>query len=427
MRSLLLTAAYFLIIGLGFQASYVWVLGYVWVDIFTPQLLAYSMLPSLPVSMILAVLVLLGLLGLPKDPDVGIRGVTVLTVLFGGWMSLTLLWSEVPGAAFDKWSWAIKSVLFSCCVPYFLRNRIHVEAFLWTLVLSGMAHCLTFGAKVLISGGGYGMPLGLLSVNYGYGESSTLAMFSVSLIPICLYLYKWQTLLPQTKIVRLMLIGFMAAALLTSIGTYARTGLISIAVLSMLLMFRSKRRLRYLIITPVVLALLFSSTSENWMNRMSTIGDSSEESAMGRVAVWLWTIKYVMAHPWGGGFEVFRINEMTISLPDGSTLTVFAKAFHSIYFEILGETGIPGFMLFLAIVLVTRRTFVRLKRERFGPEAEWLSDAGQYLLFALYVFLAGGAFIGVGFQSYFYYLAAMSVALLNIRQKIFRENSKGAK
>ncbi|EER61912.1 O-antigen polymerase [Acidovorax delafieldii 2AN] len=154
MRSLFLTVVYLLIIALGFQASYVWMLGYVWVDIFTPQLVAYSLLPSIPVSMILAVFVLFGLLRLPKDPDVVARSVTVLTVLLGAWMSLTLLWAEVPDAAFAKWNWAIKSVLFSCCVPYFLRNRIHIEAFLWTLVLSGIAHCLPFGAKVLISGGG---------------------------------------------------------------------------------------------------------------------------------------------------------------------------------------------------------------------------------------------------------------------------------
>lgn len=420
MRSLFLTVAYLLIIALGFQASYVWMLGYVWVDIFTPQLVAYSILPSIPVSMILAVFVLVGLLRLPKDPDVVARSVTVLTVLLGAWMSLTLLWAEVPDAAFAKWNWAIKSVLFSCCVPYFLRSRIHIEAFLWTLVLSGIAHCLPFGAKVLISGGGYGMPLGLVNMNHGYGESSTLAMFAVSLVPICLYLYKWQTLLPHPRLVRLLLVGFIILALLTSIGTYARTGLISIGVLGMLLMLRSRRRLLYLVVAPLMTMLLLSITSESWMDRMSTIGDSSEESAMGRVAVWLWTLKYVITHPWGGSFDVFLINEMTIPLADGSTLTVLSKAFHSIYFEILGETGIPGFALFLAIVLVTRRTFVMLRNERFGPDAEWLSDVGQYLLFTLYVFLAGGAFIGIGFQSYFYYLAALSVALLNIRQKIRR-------
>jgi putative inorganic carbon (hco3(-)) transporter len=136
------------------------------------------------------------------------------------------------------------------------------------------------------------------------------------------------------------------------------------------------------------------------------------------VAVWMWTLNYVSTHPFGGSFDVFRINEMTMTLADGSLLAVEAKAFHSIYFEILGETGIPGFLLFMAIVLRVRSYFVKAKKAVLKPDDAWLNDAGMYLLFTLYVYLAGGAFIGVGFQSYFYYLAALSVALWNLRNRL---------
>ncbi|WP_372659161.1 DUF5935 domain-containing protein [Hydrogenophaga sp.] len=420
MRGIFLTLVYLSILVLGFQSSFLLVLGYVWVDIFTPQLLAYSILPSIPVSMILGLCVFIAFFKLPKDNAVQLRGVTVLVALFGIWMTMTLIWAAVPDAAYDKWNWAIKNILFSCLVPFFLRSRVHIEAFLWTVVISGMAHCLPFGAKVLLSGGGYGMPLGLVYVNYGYGEGSTLAMFAISLIPMCLYLYKWQTLIPYPRLTKWMLMLFMVMAFLTSVGTYARTGLVSIGVLGLLLILRSKNKVRYLILLSIVGLVAFSGASDQWTGRMSTIGDGTEGSAMGRVAVWLWTMGYVMTHPLGGSFDVFRINEMTMTLADGSLLVVEAKAFHSIYFEILGETGFPGFLLFAAIVLKTRSHFINARNAVLSKENAWLSDAGLYLLFTLYVYLAGGAFIGVGFQSYFYYLAALSVALYNLQQRFQR-------
>jgi putative inorganic carbon (hco3(-)) transporter len=418
MRSLYLTLIYMAILALGIQSSFLFVMGYVWVDIFTPQLLAYSILPSVPVSMILGICVFISFFLLPKDVHVPLRDVTILVGIFGIWMTMTLLWAAVPAAPHDKWNWAIKNILISCLIPFFLRRRHHIEAFVWTLVLSGIAHCLPFGAKVLLSGGGYGMPLGLVSANYGYGEGSTLAMFAISLIPMCMYLYKWQTLIPYPRLTRWMLIVFMVMALLTSVGTYARTGLVSIGVLGLLLILRSKNKVRYLVVLSVAALIVMGVASDQWMGRMSTIGDGTEGSAMGRVAVWMWTLNYVSTHPFGGSFDVFRINEMTMTLADGSLLAVEAKAFHSIYFEILGETGIPGFLLFLAIVLRVRGYFLKAKKAVLKPNDAWLNDAGMYLLFTLYVYLAGGAFIGVGFQSYFYYLAALSVALWNLRNRL---------
>jgi probable O-glycosylation ligase (exosortase A-associated) len=418
MRSLYLTLIYMAILALGIQSSFLFVMGYVWVDIFTPQLLAYSILPSVPVSMILGICVFISFFRLPRDVHVPVRDVTIMVGIFGIWMTMTLLWAAVPDAAYDKWNWAIKNILISCLIPFFLRGRHHIEAFLWTLVLSGIAHCLPFGAKVLLSGGGYGMPLGLINMNQGYGEGSTLAMFAISLIPMCMYLYKWQTLIPYPRLTRWMLIVFMVMALLTSVGTYARTGLVSIGVLGLLLILRSKNKVRYLVVLSVAALIVMSVSSDQWVGRMSTIGDGSEGSAMGRVAVWMWTLNYVSTHPFGGSFDVFRINEMTMTLADGSLLAVEAKAFHSIYFEILGETGIPGFLLFLAIVLRARSYFVKAKKAVLKPDDAWLNDAGMYLLFTLYVYLAGGAFIGVGFQSYFYYLAALSVALWNLKNRL---------
>ena len=418
MRGLFLFLVYSAMLVLGLNASFIFVLAYVWVDIFTPQHIAFSIISSVPVSMILGLCVFIAFFRLPRDPFVKARGITWATLLFGLWMTLTLIWAELPGPALGKWDWAFKSVMFSILVPFFLRTRVQIEAMLWTIVISGIAHCIPFGVKVLLSGGGYGKPLGLIIGNSGYGEGSTLALISVCLIPMCLYLFKHQTLIPNARLARVLLGGFIALALLTSIGTYARTGLVSIGVLGLLLIMRSKNKLTYLMLVGVVGGVIALIASDAWVGRMGTIGDDSEGSAMGRVAVWMWTVDYVLAHPLGGSFEVYRINETKLVLGDGSVLTVMGKAFHSIYFEVLGETGMPGIVMYLSIMLMTRNGFARVVNRQADGEYAWLTDAARYLLFTIYVFMVGGAFIGIGFQSFFYYLAALSVALVNLSDRI---------
>ena len=150
---------------------------------------------------------------------------------------------------------------------------------------------------------------------------------------------------------------------------------------------------------------------------MASIGDSNEGSAMGRVAAWLWTLKYVAVHPLGGSFDLYRINEFSLNLKNGETLSIQGMAFHSIYFEILGELGIPGFILFLAILLLTVKGYMRVINAKRDPNEQWLPDLSRFMLITLLIYLAGGAFIGIAFQSYFYYISALSVAMLNISSK----------
>jgi O-antigen ligase len=232
-----------------------------------------------------------------------------------------------------------------------------------------------------------------------------------------LYLIKHQTLIANKKLVKVVLFGYIALAFLTSMGTYARTGLVSMGVLGALLLAQGRNRFRNFSLVAIAIVFLLGISSDQWMNRMSTIGDGTEGSAMGRVAVWLWTAEYVMSNPLGGSFESYRINEKSMLLADGSTLVVDSKAFHSIYFEILGETGFPGLIIFSILVFMTYRNFKPSNVNEGIAVDSWRNDIGIRLRQTLLVFLAGGAFIGIGFQSYFYYLAAISVALVNMDAK----------
>src|SRR3546814_15790623 len=79
----------------------------------------------------------------------------------------------------------------------------------------------------------------------------------------------------------------------------------------------------------------------------------ADESASTRLAVWKWTIDFAKKSPFGGGFEAYRQNQIrynTVKIEgQGPQQTVDktlevdkARAYHSAYFEMLGEQGYPG-------------------------------------------------------------------------------------
>lgn len=423
MRSLFLLMVYGSFFVMGLRAPYILVLGYVWVDIFTPQLISYGMLSWLPVSMLLGVAVAVSMVRLPYDRDVKLRLTTILVGLLSVWMTVSLTWAVVPEAAWIKWNWAIKSVAFTCLVPFFFRNRVQIESLIWIIVLSGMGHCIPFGVKILVSGGGYGRMMGLIDGgNTGYGESSMLAVFAVTLIPLCLYLQRHTVIFKPTRWLKLMLFGFMAVAMLTALGTYARAGLIAIGVFGVSMFVLSKRKWLIMVLATVFILGVGTFMGEAWTERMATIaGASSDTSAMSRVAVWLWTLDFVAQHPLGGSFDVYRINRVGVVMKDGNLLQDAGRAFHSIYFEMLGELGIPGFTIYMAIVFAVLFALLRIRRAANTPERSWMRGVCDAFTVGALTFLAGGAFIGVGFNSYFYYIAAVAAAMSNILDRSFRE------
>ncbi|MBC4018003.1 putative O-glycosylation ligase, exosortase A system-associated [Siccirubricoccus deserti] len=416
LRSLYLTLAFFSFIGVGLAAPFALSLGYIWISIFRPQAIAYTILPSIPVSLIMGALAVGWYLLRDRRSPPHFSPVLGMMAAMAAWVTLTTaVFAVAPDSAWEKWDWAFKTIVFSGFMVFVFRSRIQIEALLQVLLFSFAAHFLPVGIKVVLSGGGYGQALGLIGGNSGFGEGATLAAVALMCIPIALFLAKHNRLMPAWPIVRLGYIGMAGLAVMATIGTYQRTGLVGLVVLAITFWVRSRQKLLVgtgLGIGAIVFAL---SVSSNWAERMSTISEyQSEGSALGRILVWQWTLGFVANNPFGGGFHSYMINEFTSQptpeYPNG--YTVRGKAFHSIYFEALGEHGWIGLGLFLAINIATLLSLQRVIRRTRGSEAlAWCRDLAAALQVSLLVLLACGAFIGIAFQPMFWYLFAASGCL----------------
>lgn len=413
-RSALLLTVFASFFLFGASTPFILTLGYVWVDTFRPQSVAYLILNQLPVAMLMGGAAVGAYLLLDRRAPPRLSLIAVLQILLALWVTATCLWAEVPQAAWEKWDWAFKTILFSAFIPFAIRSRVQIEAFLQVYLFSLAANIIPFGVKVALSGGGYGRNLGLGEGNSGLAEGSTLAAVSVMAIPLLMYLSKNSLILPRAKLTILLYWGLCIACVLATIGTYERTGLVGLAVLGVFGFLKSRHKLVFgAMCLAVVLAVSYLA-AESWTARMSTIKSyNAESSAATRILVWKWTYNYALSHPFGGGFDSYMINRLEAPSGDGTgePAVYFSKAFHSVYFEVLGEHGWPGLAIFLLLSAASLLEFRRVGREARSLGIRWCADLANSLQLALTILLSCGAFIGIAFQPFLYYLFALAVCL----------------
>jgi probable O-glycosylation ligase (exosortase A-associated) len=428
-RSLWLLVLYLTFIVLGARAPFIATLGYIWVDTFRPQEVAYILLNQFPVAMIMGAAAVGCYLLLDRRSPPRLSIETVLATLMAVWVTATLLWAEAPEAAWIKWDWAFKTIVFATFIPFVIRSRIQIEAFAQTYVLALAANFIPFGVKTVISGGGYGANLGLEQGNSGLSEGGLLSTVCLMAVPLALFLARHSQLIPHLKFFRWAYWGAAALAVVTAIGTYERSAMVGLAAMAIYMWIRTKRKVAFGILGIVAVCLVAYSTSSAWNQRIATIGTfQTENSAFTRILVWKWTLGFAATHPMGGGFQAYLVDHVDVpGTPDSPGVTLFGKAFHSIYFEVLGEHGYPGLAIFLLLAGLMLVKLWRLsKRARAHPELAWVAGLSDALQSGLIVFLTAGAFVGIAFQPMFWYFLAMGVSLNAYMWRVEQSQTKSA-
>jgi probable O-glycosylation ligase (exosortase A-associated) len=406
---------YFSFIGGGIAAPFIFTLGYVWVDTFRPQDVAYFLLNQFPVAMVIGATAIGAYFMMDRKCPPRFSLIAGLQLSLAAWVTLTAWWAEVPDAAWMKWDWAFKRILFSAFVPLVIRSRVQIEAYIQTYLFALAANIIPFGLKTLINGGGYGRNLGLLEGNSGLSEGGYLSTVCLMAIPFAFALGRHTLLLPNGRLIRVAYFALAGLAMVTAIGTFERSALIGLVVLGSYMFTRSRRKLAFGVMALVLAAGLSYVASDQWTARMSTAKDyNRENSALTRLLVWEWTLGYAARHPFGGGFEASRISRIELpSADEGSEPVVqFGRAFHSIYFEMLGEQGWIGLGMFLVLGLLSFGSLRRTaRRARADPDLAWcgaMADAAQS---ALATFMTAGAFVGMACQPPFWFIMACTISL----------------
>jgi probable O-glycosylation ligase (exosortase A-associated) len=425
MREIFLILFLLGILFMALRRPYFLVLGFCYVDIVAPQRLSYSILPHANISLVLFVLAILG--WLIADNKKGMRidhlqGVLAVLMLYCG---ITTIYADFPADALDKWAWVWKALIWSMFLPLVLRTKLRIEALALIMVLSAGALAISGGLKTVTGGSGYGTLQILLDDNSGLFEGSIFSTVAIAIIPLILWLARYGTVFKPSPYVWAFALALCFACLMIPVGTQARTGLLCAALLALLGLRDSKRRMMYLSAIGAGLLVALPLLPAAFSARMDTIANyQSDSSASTRLAVWEWTWNHALDHPLGSGFEMYRANELqaekVIVRNSGGQSSIETipyvergRAFHNSYFEMLGEQGFPGLALWLYIQIVCLWRMERIRRRYAGrtDDDAWVRPLATALQGSQLVYMLGSMFVGIAFQPFIYMLIAMQIGL----------------
>jgi probable O-glycosylation ligase (exosortase A-associated) len=165
---------------------------------------------------------------------------------------------------------------------------------------------------------------------------------------------------------------------------------------------------------------------EQWTDRLSTIQEADQDdSFMGRVIAWRVSSALALSNPvFGGGFhsvqvqyvwDIFKsspglLGFLNLPIPEFS-----AKAAHSIYFEVMGDMGFVGLLIFMTILLQSIYSRFAIKRmvATLGNQYTWARDLADMLMLAVIAYMAGGAAVSLAYLEVIY-MIIMLMELLRL-------------
>ena len=426
MRDLFFLAFLGVFFLMGFKRPFLLVAVYAYIDIVSPQRLSYFLLNSIPISFIAFGAMVGAWLVMDDKKDCRFSARQGLMLVLLAWCGYTTMTADFPVEALTKWNWVWKAIIAGVFLPLVLRTRLRIEAMTVFMILCASTIIINGGMKTALSGGGYGVLNLMVDNNSGLYEGSIISCVAISLIPLILWLAKHGTIFPPDWKVKGFCYCLCLACLLMPIGTEARTGLVCIVILAGLMLMRSPRRFVYgpLMLLAALVSIPFLPAS--FTQRMQTIENhQGDESASTRVAVWMWTLDYVKDHPGGGGFDNYLQNSFTyvarsvVTDSGGSRLetrivTDKGRAYHSAYFELLGEQGYFGFAVWALIHLICfirTESIRRFYRKRDGPQEAWISPFALALQQGHIIYMIGSLFVGIAYQPFIFMMLALQIGL----------------
>ncbi len=376
--------------ALPFAIRHTWigVLLWTWISIMNPHRLAFGFAHDAPWAAVVAGVTIISLLitrdkiSMPWDPPVKVLFAFVI------WMCLTTAFALYPSDSWVQLSKVLKIQLMTAIALAALRERKHIELFVWVNILSIGFFGFKGGIFTIRTGGGgmvEGPPGGFIAGN------NEIALALVVVIPLMNYL----RMVATRKSIRLGLLVLMLLSAVAAVGTQSRGALLAIAAMGLVLWVRSNRKIATGFTVAIFAVCLIAFMPSSWDERMGTIQNYEENSsAMGRLNAWRMTFNLANSRFFGGGFESYTPEIFAKYAPDPNDLHVA----HSIYFSVLGEHGYVGLILFLLLWWLAFRTASKIRKTALlREETKWLYSLAGMCQVSLAGYAVGGAFLSLAY------------------------------
>lgn len=382
------------------------VLLFAWIGYMNPHRLLGGFAYEMPYAKLVAGATLLGLLAsreryaLPRAREVYL--VAALWLVCAASTLLVALQPEVARAKLAEFS---KILLVTAVTLVLFQDRYKLRLLLLVIALAigllgagGALWSLSTGFAHRL----YGPPQSFLGDNNAFGYTLTIALPIIALA-------RQQA---EGVWLRRALLLIFGLSIIAVFATWSRGALIGLCLSLPLLLVVSWRRDPALLLATAVACLTIYTAPRQWVERMQTITPTAyrdTSSGSKRMKSWYVALRLGLDHPvLGAGFRPFEPEVYARYLPgywDNHDA-------HNHYLQVFAEHGVPGLVLFVALLVSLFLTLLRTVRSTRGdPQREWIHDAAQLVAVSLVAYAVGGMFLNMPYFDLFYQLGAAALIL----------------
>lgn len=421
------------IVGPILIASLVWphvgILMWEWFSLQNPHREIYGFISDLPFNQIIAGFTVIGFLFAADKKRMPFTGTSfILIVALPVLLTISTYMGLTPAKSWPAFDRTMKILLFAAMILFLVNRKSRIHAFVWIFALSLGYYGVMSGLRFFASGGAQGIhgPEGTM-----IGDRNHLALAMVMALPLMHYLHQQSRL----ALIRLALIGTMLITVFAVIGTYSRGGFVALAAAGGLLWWKSRRKLTYAAVLTVLGSALLTVAPEAWLDRIAGMESAAADdgSFQGRLVAWQVYFNAGVDRPFTGvglyglqDWSAFK-RYFTEEALEASGLAEFDKALaaHSIYFQLIGETGFLTFGAYILMVLGAWRNCDRMIQvAKTAPTMRWLVDLGNMLQVSLFAFLIGGAALSLAYYDGFLILIALTVCARDFAERFTADQER---
>ena len=388
MRDALLIA---LLVYSSFRAlrePWIGVIAWTIVSIMSPHRLTWG-LDELPVAAIVGGATLVGLVvsGERGRSHLWSREQTILSLMML-WFTLTSFAALNTDNNLEQWKKVMKIDFMILVALFVMNSKKHIIALAWALVISVGFYGVKGGIFTLMSAGEFrvwGPPGSYIEGN------NEIALALIITIPLMRFLQ----LNLANRWVGLGLSAGMVLSATAALGTQSRGALLALVAMALMFWWRGPQKIRMGLLLLLLGAVLLAFMPSQWASRMGTIQTYDQDaSALGRINAWSMAWNLASSNFLGGGFDVATVQNFALYAPVADDV----HAAHSIYFQILGEHGFVGLLLFVLLWICTWLSAARLRNVGSSrEETRWLSQLGAMVQVSLIGYAVGGAFLSLAY------------------------------
>ncbi len=329
---------------------------------------------------------------------------------FVGVVTVGLLFAANRWLAYDEWASYLKIIIFTSAVAWFSRSFFHLKIFAYTIISCGMLISIVAIYNGFVGEGlveGTRVSVGAADPKSFLANPNDLALLLLTPLSVTAAVLV-QERSPVSRVVCTLIGSSIMWAIVLTQSRGALFGIL--ASLAVIVFRRIKSKLTIVALLVGLAVLLYVAMGIS--GRVSGgAADEKGESAENRLIAWRAGINMAVSRPFGVG-----IGNFTSQFDQYSPARIPKITAHSIWFQVLGETGFVGLTMFTWLIVVClRRALQNFRGLTACGAPPLITGLSLGVLAGIAGFCIAGSFLSLAYAWPLYLLVSLTSALAHCR------------